>query len=189
MLDLSCRRIVAFFFQKGYIQSGECEWCVYALVSRVSMFISISFMIFLGMLFAQPLHIICFLLGILPLRRRLGGYHAKTPFACVCLSVVVMLLSIFCVNLAVYFHFEWVLHILLVLSSIAVLLSKPYGHRSMHLTRKELVRNKAKVKTILMVELLIIISLCFFFSQNAGALFCEIGIIAAAISFLLNPKT
>lgn len=35
MLDLSCRRIVAFFFQKGYIQSGEQAHIVRTRANKV----------------------------------------------------------------------------------------------------------------------------------------------------------
>lgn len=97
MLENNCRKIVSFLLCKSLIQQDEYDWCVYALVSRISIVISTSIMIILGSIFATPLQAICFLLGILPLRRRLGGYHAKTPLACAVLSVAVMLLSFLCV--------------------------------------------------------------------------------------------
>lgn len=188
MIENSSRKIVLFFSQKGLIQNEQCEWCIYALVSRISLIISIFFMILFGMLFTAPFNVICFLFGILPLRKRLGGYHAKNPFACVFLSVAVMLLSLLCVNITIYYRIEWAIHILLALSSITIWLSKPYGHKNMHLTQEELVQNKVKVKNILMIELSLIVLLCFLFSQNKGFLFCEIGIIAAALSFIFDPK-
>ena len=37
---------------------------------------------------------VCFLLGLLPLRRRLCGYHTKSPGSCMVLSLGVMLLAL-----------------------------------------------------------------------------------------------
>lgn len=186
MLEKNCRNIVSFLLCKSLIQQDEYDWCVYALVSRTSTIISTSLMIIIGSIYATPLQTICFLLGILPLRRRLGGYHAKTPLACAILSVAVMLFSFACVKIAIRFNLIIILCVALFISGIFVLFLKPIGNNNLYLSQEELCENKCKVKYILLIEILIIAFFQFFFSQTMAALYCGFGIIAATISFLIN---
>ena len=59
-------------------------------------FLSTAGMMLFGCLVATPYQVTCFIVGIFSLRRRLDGYHAKTPLRCLFLSIGA---SIFCLSI------------------------------------------------------------------------------------------
>ena len=91
-----CERLTDFFISQCGLPETRRPWYIYTLQTRISMFLSTAGMMLLGCLVATPYQVICFLVGILSLRRRLGGYHAKTPLRCLFLSISV---SIFCLGI------------------------------------------------------------------------------------------
>ena len=88
-----CERLTDFFISQCGLPETRRSWYIYALQTRISMFLSTAGMMLLGCLVATPYQVICFLVGILTLRRRLGGYHAKTPLRCLFLSIGVSTVS------------------------------------------------------------------------------------------------
>ena len=89
-----CERLTDFFISQCGLPETRRPWYIYTLQTRISMFLSTAGMMLLGCLVATPYQVICFLVGILSLRRRLGGYHAKTPLRCLFLSVSVSILCL-----------------------------------------------------------------------------------------------
>lgn len=94
MLLSYCERLTDFFISQCGLPETRRSWYIYALQTRISMFLSTAGMMLLGCLVATPYQVICFLVGILSLRRRLGGYHAKTPLRCLFLSIGVSILCL-----------------------------------------------------------------------------------------------
>ena len=129
---------------------------------------------------------VCFLVGILSLRRRLGGYHAKTPLRCLFLSIGVSILCLSIVNSLVQYSLSILIWILFISLSFAVFNSSPYSHPNCPLTPDELAVSWIKAKHILIWNLLLILLLQIFFAHSNCALYCEMGIIAAAISFFVS---
>ena len=89
-----CERLTDFFISQCGLPETRRSWYIYTLQTRISMFLSTAGMMLLGCLVATPYQVICFLVGILSLRRRLGGYHAKTPLRCLFLSIGVSILCL-----------------------------------------------------------------------------------------------
>jgi accessory gene regulator B len=150
------------------------------------MFLSTAGMMLLGCLVATPYQVICFLVGILSLRRRLGGYHAKTPLRCLFLSIGVSILCLSIVNSLVQYSLSILIWILFISLSFAVFNSSPYSHPNCPLTPDELAVSWIKAKHILIWNLLLILLLQIFFAHSNCSLYCEMGIIAAAISFFVS---
>lgn len=94
MLLSCCERLTDFFISQCGLPETRRSWYIYTLQTRISMFLSTAGMMLLGCLVATPYQVICFLVGILSLRRRLGGYHAKTPLRCLFLSIGVSILCL-----------------------------------------------------------------------------------------------
>ncbi|WP_420917675.1 accessory gene regulator B family protein [Ruthenibacterium lactatiformans] len=159
---------------------------MYTLQTRISMFLSTAGMMLLGCLVATPYQVICFLAGILSLRRRLGGYHAKTPLRCLFLSVSVSILCLGIVKKLIQYSLSILIWILFISLSFAVFNSSPYSHPNCPLTPDELAVSWIKAKHILIWNLFLILSLQIFFAHSYCALYCEMGIIAAAISFFVS---
>lgn len=68
-----------------------CRWGISHILDTI--FNIITFLI-IGILFKMPFETIVFTLGYIPLRIYAGGYHAKTPFRCWCLSNIILAVSL-----------------------------------------------------------------------------------------------
>ena len=181
-----CERLTDFFISQCGLPETRRSWYIYALQTRISMFLSTAGMMLLGCLVATPYQVICFLVGILSLRRRLGGYHAKTPLRCLFLSIGVSILCLSIVNSLVQYSLSILIWILFISLSFAVFNSSPYSHPNCPLTPDELAVSWIKAKHILIWNLLLILLLQIFFAHSNCSLYCEMGIIAAAISFFVS---
>ncbi len=94
MLIQICSRITTLFVQYGILDQELTDWCIYWLQKRILTTLAVSLMLVLGSFVFDVKTTLCFLLGLLPLRRRLNGYHTKSPYTCMVMSVCVMLLSL-----------------------------------------------------------------------------------------------
>ena len=63
-----CERLTDFFISQCGLPETRRSWYIYALQTRISMFLSTAGMMLLGCLVATPYQVICFLVGILSLR-------------------------------------------------------------------------------------------------------------------------
>lgn len=188
MLSQSCNKVVNYLIRQNLLQEDLRSWYEYALQTRIATFTSVLCMIFLGSLFVSPFQVICFLLGILPLRKRLGGYHAKTPAKCLILSLSVMLLCLVVVKSFIHFYCSIFIWIAVAGCSPVLFHSVPYGVPNLHLTQDELDACWLKMKKVLCIELIFMVFLQISFPQTDGALFCGIGIIAASVSFFVCER-
>ena len=113
-------------------------------------------------------------------------YHAKTPLRCLFLSIGVSILCLSIVNSLVQYSLSILIWILFISLSFAVFNSSPYSHPNCPLTPDELAVSWIKAKHILIWNLFLILLLQIFFANSNCALYCEMGIIAAAISFFVS---
>ena len=90
------------------------------------------------------------------------------------------------VNSLVQYSLSILIWILFISLSFAVFNSSPYSHLNCPLTPDELAASWIKAKHILIWNLLLILLLQIFFAHSNCALYCEMGIIAAAISFFVS---
>ena len=90
------------------------------------------------------------------------------------------------VNSLVQYSLSILIWILFISLSFAVFNSSPYSHPNCPLTPDELAVSWIKAKHILIWNLFLILLLQIFFSRSNCALYCEMGIIAAAISFFVS---
>ena len=65
-----CERLTDFFISQCGLPETRRSWYIYALQTRISMFLSTAGMMLLGCLVATPYQVICFLVGILSLLSR-----------------------------------------------------------------------------------------------------------------------
>lgn len=72
-------------------KSVICRWGISHILDTI--FNIITFLI-IGFLFKMSFETIVFTLGYIPLRIYAGGYHAKTPFRCWCLSNIILVVSL-----------------------------------------------------------------------------------------------
>lgn len=136
-------------------------------------------MMLFGCLVATPYQVTCFIVGIFSLRRRLDGYHAKTPLRCLFLSIGA---SIFCLSIVknlIQYSLSILIWILFI--SLSSLFSIPLLI-ALQTARLLLMNLLLPIK----VKHILIWNLFWIFTHSNCALYCEMGIIAAAVSFFVS---
>lgn len=78
--------IVKWMLSNHIIEEKKAVICRWGISHILDTAFNIATFLIIGILFKKPIETIVFTLGYIPLRIYAGGYHAKTPFRCWCLS-------------------------------------------------------------------------------------------------------
>ena len=110
----------------------------------------ITFLI-IGILFKMSFETIIFTIGYIPLRIYAGGYHAKTPFRCWCLSNIILAVSLVIVQNAEKCYI--VFGILSLISVVVLIILMPVEDLHKHLDQNDRKKYKKCGIAILAVEI------------------------------------
>lgn len=90
--------ITAFLVRYRLVEPRENEWCAYLIESRLTQMISIPFLILVGSVIAPLDRVIILNLGMIFLRPKTNGYHAKTFAGCMLFSLALELVALTCLT-------------------------------------------------------------------------------------------
>lgn len=86
--------ITSFLVRYKLVEPRENEWCTYLIESRLTQMISIPFLILVGCAIAPLDSVIILNLGMIYLRPKTNGYHAKTLAGCMLFSLTLELIAL-----------------------------------------------------------------------------------------------
>ena len=86
--------IVKWMLNNQIIEENKAVICRWGISHILDTVFNIATFLIIGILFKMPIETIIFTLGYIPLRIYAGGYHAKTPFRCWCLSNIILAVSL-----------------------------------------------------------------------------------------------
>lgn len=89
-----CKKLTESFVRVGILDPKLKDWCFYWLQKRMITSFGILLMFSFGSLIYGILPTCAFLFGLLPLRRRVFGFHTKSPHTCMILSLTITLISL-----------------------------------------------------------------------------------------------
>ncbi len=89
-----CTKLTESFIRVGILDSELKDWCLYWLQKRMITFLGVLLMVTVGSLIYGITATCSFLFGGLPLQRRMLGFHTKSPYTCMILSLAVTLVSL-----------------------------------------------------------------------------------------------
>lgn len=172
-------KIVDFFMQRKLIEKDNEEWCVYFVETRIFSYAELLLIFLLLLSIAQPIQIFFFLLPVLLIRRRSGGYHCKTEQGCFFLSLFIAVLGIF---LAHFLEGKNAFQLLLLIFSVCAISTGPVNQLELHLSPEEYRENARRLRA--MMTLLVCISAIMVLLQIDFAPNCVTGLFIAAISVI-----
>lgn len=177
MMNLFASYVTNLFLKKEFISIDQTEWCHYMVVHRTMNIVSFVILVPIGALIVNWESSILFVSGYRFLRSRTGGYHAKTPMACLLLSVLLQIVVL--PSIYISFNPLTLIGVLLVSLPVIILLS-PANNAEIHLTDYEIQAIKPRV----LIRLLVIVILIFLlFPLNI--LYSKSLILSTAITALL----
>ena len=135
-------KIIQYYIREELVAQEDIPWLQYGLERKISTII-VGIPFFILALFATDfLSAISFFATYFLIKRHLGGYHAKSIWGCLILSLFLELL--FLVFLYRYLFMPFSL-IVLILCALAILMLTPYNHPNLHLTSAEIKGCQRKV--------------------------------------------
>ncbi len=136
----------------------------------------VTFLI-IGILFNMPVETIVFTLGYIPLRIYAGGYHAKTPFRCWCLSNIILAVSLVIVQNAEKCYIAF--GILSLIAIVGLIILMPV--EDLHKPLDENDRKKYKKRGVAILAVEICISVVFTLLHHS-----KISLVLSSIWVLLS---
>ena len=135
-MGLAAQKVTGCFLRKGLIEPRHCQWCAYMVEGCLTTAVSLLGMILLGSCVAPVGTVVTLNLGMLYLRPRLNGFHAKTFAGCLVFSALLELAALALLPLlrgaAFWAAFGC--------SLAAALVLGPFNHPSVHFSQQEMAR-------------------------------------------------
>lgn len=157
MIEKLTLNLVNQMERQKIINKSNCEYYEYALIAMAENAITLGTMLFLGLLFKQFFHTICFVIFFLSLRKRTGGFHADEFWQCylgtVIIYIAVMQVTpVLCINSTIMYG-------LLFLAMILIWIMGTINHPNMDMNKDELQESKKAARLLLLMEVMIIVAL------------------------------
>ncbi len=125
-----------------------CKWGIGHILDTV---FNITTFLIIGIIFNMLFETIIFTIGYIPLRIYAGGYHAKTPFRCWCLSNIILVVSLVLVRNAGKFYIAFCILSLIAVMVLIILMPVEDLHKP--LDQNDRKKYKKRGITILVVEI------------------------------------
>ncbi|MCD8301336.1 MAG: accessory gene regulator B family protein [Clostridiales bacterium] len=150
------QKITEIAICRGWIPEEQHEWCSYTIMKYLETIIFFCFISLISCLFGRWLEMFFFVAASYILRRRIGGWHARSPLRCQVLSIgiscmAVLLLGLLiseCVPLSVEY-------IMALVSSVMLLCARPVYPAQLHFSDEIKVQNGKRKNRIVLIIILI----------------------------------
>ena len=143
--------ITSILIESGAISEKERKLYTYCISGVVEMGINIILTLALGLILGKFIETLVFLLILIPLRSRAGGYHASNGNTCFVLSILVYLLTIL-ITAVMSSAFSYLYSIpIFVITTIGTLALSPVDCKNKRLNNEEKRRQRKNCVVIMSV--------------------------------------
>lgn len=165
MVDKLVNKIVDLLISEQFITTDSQEEYVYSLTCVLESVITNGTIFLISLITSNTIQTACFLLFFYTLRKRTGGYHAKTFYGCYFTTIGIWLaVTGICKSITHFTYLQWIL--LTVFGSI-ILVIGTVNHPNMNMSPEEVSAAKLSARMVLILELCII---CFLKWLKADAI-------------------
>ena len=163
VIQHNSEKLARHFVNQKWISADDYEWCVYMIEKKIYHYGYIFVLLMISCLIGSFCNTIVFLSVFCGLRRRIGGWHAPTPFICMCLSVLIILsVSLILEPTIVKFLPLELVFKYNILAVTITFMMEPFYPPCIHFEKKEIVANNKKKNTILLFVIIEdVIFVCF----------------------------
>lgn len=159
MIEKIALKIVNQMEMQKIISKANCEYYEYALIGMVEQAITVGTMLFLGLLFRQFLHTVCFMVFFLSLRKRTGGFHADKFWQCY-LGTVIFYIAIMQI-VPILCRKPTIMYGLLFFAMLLICIMGTINHPNMDMSKSELRKSKKAARLVILMEVMIIAVLVY----------------------------
>ncbi len=183
MIEKIALKIVNQMEMQKIINKSSCEYYEYALITTIEKSITVSTMLFIGLIFRQFFQTVCFMVFFLSLRKRTGGFHANKFWQCYLGTVIIyitimQIVPILCRNPVIMYG-------LLFLAILLICIMGTVNHPNMDMNKRELQESKKAARLLALIEVMIIVVLIYLKSDSLYIGFASVAIILCAFLMCL----
>lgn len=156
-----------------------CKWGIGHILDTV---FNITTFLIIGIIFNMLFETIIFTIGYIPLRIYAGGYHAKTPFRCWCLSNIILVISLVLVRNAGKFYIVFVT--LSLIAIVVLLIFMPIEDLHKPLDQNDRRKYKKRGVAILAIEICISVVFALLHHNKISLILSSIWILLSVMLIL-----
>lgn len=183
MVERTAYDLTDSLIKEGLISEELGEWYTYSFIRIIETVISVGTILLLSILLNNTVQTILFLFFFNTLRRRTGGFHCNEFWQC---YIITNLMYFLIVIIEPYIRLneiaEWSMT---VLAASVIFAVGTVNHPNISYDTQELCRSKTLARSILMVELVFIISMGAIGIDRVYVSYMSMGIILCAVLILL----
>lgn len=165
MMENWVNHLVENMIKEQIIKETEKENYIYTITCLTESVVVIGSILLISFFLGNMISTIGFLVFFFSLRKRTGGYHAKTFFRCYLATLITYgLVVILCQRVSFYNRIHW---LLLILAGMVIVIIGSVNHPNIHWEKDEFREAKKAARWLLLLELCI---LAFLKYLNADAI-------------------
>lgn len=174
--------IVKWMLSNQIIEENKAVICKWGISHILDTIFNIITFLTIGILFQMPIETIVFTLGYIPLRIYAGGYHAKTPFRCWCLSNIILAVSLAIVQNAKKYYIAF--GILSLIAVVVLIILMPVEDLHKPLEQNDRKNYKKRGMAILAIEICISVALALLHHNKMSLILSSIWILLSVMLIL-----
>lgn len=179
MVDKLIHSLVELMLKEHLIDKGKQDDYVYALTCMTESIVTIGVILIISCFFDNIIPTISFLFFFFALRKRSGGYHARTFAGCfvgsICAYIAVVALCL------IPSFSKWLQWILLFASGMLILILGAVNHPNMNMNQDEFKSTKNSTRLIAILETGIILFLAWLEGNNMVISYMSAAVILCGI--------
>lgn len=187
MVDRVINRLVGRLLAEQLITEEYRDDYIYALTCIVESMITITSIVAISLVLSKVIPTIGFLLYFFSLRKRSGGFHARTYGGCYAGTIITYLLVVYtCEYFISHGMIQW---FLFVVSAILVFVIGSVNHPNMNMNTEEAEGAKDSARLVLILEICIIGCLVWLKADRLFVAYLCCGVILCGILLCLAKLT
>lgn len=183
MVDKMVTKLVDSLQEDDLIIPSDREYYKYALLTMIEGGITVTTILFLGLVCRQIIPTVCFLFFFLSLRKRTGGFHADKFWQCY-LGTIATYIAIVAIA-GILSANPVVMYVLLFCSVLWIEIIGTVNHPNMNMDVYEFCEAKRAARTIVLLELMVILMLIWLGFSGLYVSYMSLAIILCAILLCL----
>lgn len=185
MYHAMAQKLTAICMERKWIEPENAAWCIYTIEKWMSILTQFLIFLFFGIIIDQVLLVVLFVGSCYMLRRRIGGWHADTPWQCQLLGGTLVVVTVILI-LAVATKIPLWGHVLVAfIADTICILQKPVYPSQLHFSEEVLaLNNRKKTQWIGILALLQVVCLCLSERVYFAAINC--GVIVSLVALFIE---
>lgn len=183
MIHKSAESMAQICCNRGWVQEELRPWCIYTLEKWFGILFFFSAVLLWAILSGQYIETAAFLIPFYFLRRRMGGYHAKSAYTCFLISIGTVVIVSSIIGTWLLAFPIWILGIADSIVVVIALILRPAYPPQVHFTAKEKEANSRKKNDLLILFFSFQLWSVLFFDKRilsfsiCGIAFCVVTVI------------